>query len=256
MYDTTSTQVEWIKKDLEANKDKQWIIAYWHHPPYTMGSHNSDHEDELVKIRENFIRILERYGVDLILCGHSHDYERSRLIKGHYGMETTFNPATHQVSNSSGMYDGSPNSCPYLKDSTSGYKGTVYVVSGSAGQLGGKQTSFPHDALPFSDATHGGAGMLEIEGNRLDWKWICTDGEIRDQFTMLKNVNQRHILTVEKGQSIMLAASFPSNQPYKWNGGIATTSRSVYITPTASKTYTVKDVNGCLQDIFEVKVTK
>ena len=256
MYDTTGAQVEWIKKDLEANKDKQWIIAYWHHPPYTMGSHNSDHEQDLVHIRENFIQILERYGVDLVLCGHSHDYERSKLIKGHYGMEASFNPAVNLVSNSSGMYDGSANSCPYVKDSTTGNKGTVYVVAGSAGQLGGKQTSFPHEALPYSDADHGGAGMLEIEGNRLEWKWICADGQIRDRFTMMKNVNQRHVFTIEKGQSVLLAASFPSNQPYKWSGGVTTTSRSIYVTPTSSKTYIVKDASGCLQDIFEVKVTK
>jgi acid phosphatase type 7 len=75
LYDTTGPQVNWIKNDLAAN-NKKWTVAYWHHPPYTMGSHNSDTESELVNIRQNFIRILERYGVDLILCGHSHDYER------------------------------------------------------------------------------------------------------------------------------------------------------------------------------------
>ena len=42
LSDTTSKQVQWVKKDLEANKNKTWVIAYWHHPPYTMGSPNSD----------------------------------------------------------------------------------------------------------------------------------------------------------------------------------------------------------------------
>ena len=87
LFDTLSRQVQWVKKDLEANKNKDWVVAYWHHPPYTMGSHNSDKENELVKIRENFIQILERYGVDLVLTGHSHGYERTRLINGHYGPE-------------------------------------------------------------------------------------------------------------------------------------------------------------------------
>jgi len=66
MYDTLGPQVQWVKKDLEANSNKEWVIAYWHHPPYTMGSHNSDREQELVHIRENFIQILERYGVDIL----------------------------------------------------------------------------------------------------------------------------------------------------------------------------------------------
>jgi hypothetical protein len=254
LYDTLGPQVQWIKKDLEANAHKGWVIAYWHHPPYTMGSHNSDKEHELIHIRENFIQVLERYGVDLIVCGHSHDYERSKLMKGHYGPEPSFNN-TFLVNSSSGLYDGSTNSCPYLKDSATGYTGTVYIVSGSAGQLGGKQLTFPHDALPYSDATHGGAGMLEIEGNRLDWKWVCADGEIRDHFTLLKNVNQRRVFNIKKGQSITLTASFPGSQSYQWSGEKAT-GRSIDVKPAATKTYTVKDPNGCLQDSFQVNVSR
>src|SRR5664279_3090586 len=76
LSDTSGPQVSWIKKDLEKASKAEWIIAYWHHPAYTMGSHNSDTEKELVDIRENVIPVLERYGVDLVLAGHSHDYER------------------------------------------------------------------------------------------------------------------------------------------------------------------------------------
>ena len=83
LYDTLGAQVTWIKTDLAANT-KRWVVAYWHHPPYTKGSHNSDSEGELISMRENFIRILERYGVDLVICGHSHNYERSYLLKGYY----------------------------------------------------------------------------------------------------------------------------------------------------------------------------
>jgi acid phosphatase type 7 len=188
IYDTAGPQVQWIKKDLSANTNKTWVVAYWHHPPYTMGSHNSDNETELVKIRENFIRILERYGVDMIICGHSHDYERSRLMRGYYGKEADFDSVKYDLSLSSGRNDGSPNSKPYLKDRVHN-EGTVYIVTGSAGKLGGEQPTFPHNAMYFSDATHGGASILEINGNRLDFKWICADGVIRDHFTMMKEEN-------------------------------------------------------------------
>jgi len=250
IYDTLGPQVQWIKKDLEAYGHKGWVIAYWHHPPYTMGSHNSDHEAELVHIRENFIRILERYGVDLIICGHSHDYERSQLIKGHYGMEPTWDSSSYVVQHSSGLYDGSPRSCPFLKDSANGYLGTVYIVSGSAGQLGGKQTSFPHDALPYSDATHGGAGMLEIQGDRLDWKWICADGEIRDHFTMMKNTRSPHQLTIRKGETVTLTAPFTG----KWS--TKATGPSIAVKPSATTVYTVKDDAGCVTETYEVNVVK
>jgi hypothetical protein len=185
LYDTAGPQVQWIKQDLEANTNRDWVIAYWHHPPYTMGSHSSDKEDELVRIRENFIRILERYGVDVIICGHSHDYERSRLMKGYYGKEADFDPVKYDLSPSSGKDDGSPHSEPYRKDLKGG-PGTVYVVTGSAGKLGGQQPGYPHDAMYFSDATHGGASLLHIRGNRLEFSWICADGVVRDHFVMEK----------------------------------------------------------------------
>jgi hypothetical protein len=251
LYDTTGAQVQWIKQDLEANTNKGWVVVYWHHPPYTMGSHNSDGEAELVNIREKFIQILERYGVDLILCGHSHDYERSKLMKGNYGAEASFDSTTHNLSQSSGLYNGSVNSCPYIKDASSNYQGTVYVVSGSAGQLEGEQPNYPHDALPFSNSTVGGSMVLEVKGNRLDAKWICADGIIRDKFTMMKDVNKKTVVPVNEGSSVNLTASF--NSDYMWQGS-NNTNKSITVTPTDTTVYTVKDNNSCLTDTFVVQV--
>jgi acid phosphatase type 7 len=106
------------------------------------------------------------------------------LMKGHYGPEKSFKATLHDLSTSSGRNDGTPDSTPYEKDATN--QGTVYVVSGSAGQLGGKQRSFPHNAMYFSDADHGGADMIEVKGNQLNFTWICADGVIRDHFTIVK----------------------------------------------------------------------
>ena len=255
MYDTLGAQVQWIKKDLEAFKNTRrgWVVAYWHHPPYTMGSHNSDKEGELVKIRENFIRILERYGVDLILCGHSHLYERSRLMHGHYGMEESFDSAKHNLSGSSALYDGSDNSCPYIKDPVTN-AGTVYVVTGSAGAQGGKQATYPHDAFYYSYNEKGGASMLEVDGNKLELKFICADGEIRDHFVMMKDVNKTTTINLKKGQSATLTASFAGS--YKWNKG-KSTERSITVKPLAGKTvYEVQDNYTCVKDVFIVNVTK
>jgi 3',5'-cyclic AMP phosphodiesterase CpdA len=186
LYDTLSPQVTWLKKDLKANK-KQWVIAFWHHPPYTMGSRNSDIESELKKIRHKFIRILERNGVDLVLNGHSHDYERSYLLNNYYGIESQFNISTHTKSSSSGKNDGSPNSAPYETVTGTGNHGTVYVVSGSSGDTSNIQPGYPHNALPFA-FNDGGMFYLEIENNRLDGKFIRYDGVIADRFTIIQNL--------------------------------------------------------------------
>jgi 3',5'-cyclic AMP phosphodiesterase CpdA len=251
LFDTTSSQVLWVKQDLEANKNKDWVVVYWHHPPYSMGSHNSDTETQMLKIRENFLPILERYGVDLILCGHSHSYERSKLMQGHYGMEASFSEDKHLLSTSSGFYDGSANSCPYIKDETG--KGTVYVVSGSASRVDHKQATFPHNALPFSNVDFVGASILEVEGNRLDLKWICEDGQIRDRFTMMKNVQQKTIVKAKKGQTVTLTASYVGE--YNWKGSSKKT-RSIEVKPSAGiSTYIVNDPQNCIQQEFEVHVS-
>lgn len=241
-----------MKADLAANTQK-WTILYWHHPPYTMGSHNSDTENELKFIRQNVVPILEQYKVDLVLCGHSHNYERSRLMKGHTGLEPSFNAAIHNPTSSSGKYDGSPDSCPYIKTSSLPNTGIMYVVAGSAGWATGTQATYPHDAMYFSHTANAGSLYLEIEGNRLDAKWIADDGVIRDKFTMMKDVNLKQTITQATNMSnITLNASWIGN--YTWpNDGF--TSRSLVVSPINNTQYIVKDGAQCLADTFLIQIT-
>ncbi|MEP7375455.1 MAG: Ig-like domain-containing protein [Chitinophagaceae bacterium] len=248
LYDTTGAQAVWVKNDLAANT-RPWVIAYWHHPPFTMGSHNSDSETELINMRQNFIRILERYGVDVIVCGHSHDYERSYLLKNYFGTEASFNPATHAASTSSGKYDGSTNSCPYLLAPGKVNHGTVYIVSGSAGANGGIQTGYPHNAMPWS-VNDGGMMYFEVEGNRLDAKFIRRTGVVFDQFTIMKDAGKTTNLSVNSGAATTLTASWNGN--YSWSTG--ETSKSITVVPVANSSYTVSDGTGCVNDIFNVTI--
>ncbi|MBS1576273.1 MAG: metallophosphoesterase [Bacteroidetes bacterium] len=250
LYDTTGAQAVWVKQDLAANT-KPWVIAYWHHPPYTMGSHNSDTETELINMRQKFITILERMGVDLIICGHSHNYERSYLLNGYYGNEASFNPATHTLSSSSAKYDGSANSCPYSTGSGANH-GTVYVVAGSAGASGSIQSGYPHNALPYS-VNDGGTLYLEIEDNRLDAKFIRRTGVVWDNFTIMKDVNKTNTITSAPGAQVQLTASWPGT--YSWSTG--ETTRTITVNPSENTTYTVRDATSstCVTDVFNVDVT-
>jgi predicted MPP superfamily phosphohydrolase len=273
LYDTLGAQALWVKNDLAANT-KKWVVVYFHHPPYTKTSHDSDTElADLGTMRENFIRILERYGVDLILCGHSHGYERSYLLKNYYKtnagdptlLETNFNIATHTAlgNNQNAKYDGTANSCAYTYNSGQYNHGSMYVVAGSAGQIGGASAGYPHNAMYYSNNTQGGSLYFEVDSNRLDAKFISYSGTgagvtpvIRDQFTIFKDVNRVYNLSVNQNTPLDLAASWKGNYVWPDNGNVSTQSVNLPNAVAGSFTYRVKDAAAanCLQDVFNVTV--
>ncbi|MBL0336269.1 MAG: metallophosphoesterase family protein [Chitinophagaceae bacterium] len=241
----------WIDNDLAANTGK-WIIAYWHHPPYTKGSHDSDNgggaDPELPLIRTNFIPYLEARGVDMIVCGHSHCYERSYLIHNYTGNWASFNPATHAVSSSTATYT-SNTTCPYVYNAGPTSHGTVYVVSGTAGASGGTQAGFGTKAMPWalSDA---GIFYFEVQGNRLDAKMLRGNGTIFDRFTIMRDVNKTSNITIHNGDTRQLTASWPGT--YTWS--TLETTASINVTPPSNATtvYTVTDALGCVADQFSI----
>ena len=170
----------WLRADL-ASSTRQWTIAFWHHPPYSKGSHDSDTESNLVQMRQNFLPILEDAGVDLVLAGHSHSYERSYLIDGHYGLASTFTNAMKK-DGGSGRADGTG---AYTKP-TSGpgpREGAVYAVAGSSGQISGGTLNHPAMFISLNDL---GSMVLDVNGNTLDAKFLRENGAIVDYFRIVK----------------------------------------------------------------------
>lgn len=250
LWDSLGPQYQWLEQDLQQDHS-MWKIVYFHHPPFTMGTHNSDTESDLVLIRQNIARLLEKYGVDLVINGHSHNYERSWLQKGHYNLENTFNKVLHTVDSSSARYDGTLNSCPYKKDSSDN-KGTVYVVAGQSGRDGFSQSSYPHDSKYFSDYQKAGALFFEIEGNRLDAFYLEEDSLIHDKFTIFKNVNKNKDLSAYINQTINLTASWHGDYIWTFNGA-TTQIQSVLV--DSSSNFIVHDSLNCLADTFRIGVT-
>jgi calcineurin-like phosphoesterase family protein len=64
-----SIQERWLRADLAANRSA-CTLAYWHHPRYSSG-----HDGSHVTL-DAFWRDLYRAGAEVVLSGHSHDYER------------------------------------------------------------------------------------------------------------------------------------------------------------------------------------
>lgn len=171
---TNTAMFDWVRADLEATT-QEWIIAFWHHPPYTKGSHNSDTETDLIQIRQNWLPALESHGVDLVLCGHSHSYERSFLLNGHYGFSSSLVPGMKLEAG-----DGRTNGAgPYLKSSGDG---AVYVVAGSSGQTSGGSLNHPAMFLSLNEL---GSVVIDVVSNRLDLRMLGPSA-IRDTFTIIK----------------------------------------------------------------------
>ncbi len=154
------------------------VIVALHTPPYTDGGHDSDDDYDsggrMKKIRESLIPIFDEYGVDLVLSGHSHDYERSKLIVNHIGKGKDFN-SSNIVKDAKSSYTKPMKRTPN--------SGTIYQVCGSSSKL--DKAKLKHPAMPYSFEMMGSL-MLEVTPTTLTSRFIAIDGKIMDKFTIEK----------------------------------------------------------------------
>jgi hypothetical protein len=204
----------WLQADLEANTN-EWLIAFWHHPPYSKGSNDSDARPEQIEMRSNFVPLLEAHGVDLVLCGHSHSYERSYLLNGHYGLSSTFDPKTMLKDGGNGRV-GSGGSGAYAKPTLgpAAHEGAVYLVAGSGSQVNPLGTM--NHPVMYRGWWQLGSVALDIHANRLDAKFIRETGAIDDEFTLVKGGTPFRILAGRvRGTEVELTWSSVADRSYR-----------------------------------------
>ncbi len=71
-------QKAWLEEVLK-DSDAKWKVAFFHKPPYNAGNHT--HDDTRVKVRTHWVPLFEQYGVDLVVSGHDHNYQRFGHVK-------------------------------------------------------------------------------------------------------------------------------------------------------------------------------
>ena len=69
-------QTRWLEQTLQ-HSSSRWTVVAMHHPAYSAGVHGSD-----LGLRDAWSPLFSRYGVDLALSGHDHDYQRSKVMDG------------------------------------------------------------------------------------------------------------------------------------------------------------------------------
>jgi Calcineurin-like phosphoesterase/Purple acid Phosphatase, N-terminal domain len=124
---SAGAQKAWLEQELaetRANRDIDWVVVCMHQVAVsTVDKFNGAD----LGIREEWVPLFDRYGVDLVVCGHEHHYERSHPIRGAEANQTL-----------------TPKPAAVATDVIDTTKGTVHMV------IGGGGTSVPSNELFFN----------------------------------------------------------------------------------------------------------
>ncbi|WPB80585.1 metallophosphoesterase [Archangium violaceum] len=146
-----ASQRKWLEQDLSASK-APWKVVFLHYPPWSSGEHGSQ-----PLIRREFTPLFEKYGVDLVLTGHDHHYERSQPMKGNaVGPSGERNP-------------------------------TYLVVGGGGAALRPFATSKPSWTVVRNDQDHGYLDV-KVEEGTLAAQVLTPSGKLVDSFTLTKDL--------------------------------------------------------------------
>jgi len=180
----SGAMAQWLKADLEKTK-AEFLVAFFHHPPYTKGSHDSDTERQLIEMREHIMPILESGGVDLVFTGHSHIYERSMLIDGAYDTPSVADGVILDDGDGDPAGDGSYRKSAGLNPNN----GVVQVVAGHGGTGVSRKGTHP---LMKRIIVENGSVLVSIDGDTLTAEMVNLHGDVRDVFSITKRGEVTH----------------------------------------------------------------
>jgi hypothetical protein len=123
---SSGAQKAWLEKELAAarrNRDVDWLVVCMHQVAISTADKFNGAD---LGIRQEWVPLFDKYGVDLVVCGHEHHYERSHPIRG-WQSNATLTPIPAATATD-------------VIDTT---KGTVHMV------IGGGGTSVPSNQLFF-----------------------------------------------------------------------------------------------------------
>jgi predicted phosphodiesterase len=167
-----SAQYNFVQNDLavsSSNSSIKWIVVFMHKPPYTSpAEHEAEFEQQV-----NFHPLFDQYGVDIVLNGHNHNYQRTYPLCHNEG-----NPASPIIETTEKTTYKDP-------------EGQVYVTAGTGGDSYGElygQASF----VVTQDDSNFGFINIDITNNGQTMKgtFYSNGGRILDIFTIDKSSSE------------------------------------------------------------------
>jgi hypothetical protein len=130
---SAGAQKRWLERELartQRSDEIDWIVVCMHQ--VSMSSAHFNGAD--LGIRENWLPLFDQYGVDLVVAGHEHHFERTFPVRGILPGSTLLTPAPRGTD-------------PYLMDTSAG---TVHMIIGGGGHSSATPVSafdMPHDGV-------------------------------------------------------------------------------------------------------------
>lgn len=146
-------QIRWLEAALDSaasDPTVRWTVVFMHNPLYSHAMGLSGHGSDL-DLRDAVEPLFDRYGVDLVLSGHDHHYER-----------------TYSIQDGEWVRAG----C-----------GPVYIVSGGAGASRYARSFAPSPLVARASREHHFVRLV-IHPETIEGEAIDTDGEVLDSFRL------------------------------------------------------------------------
>ncbi len=177
-YGLGSEQYQFVRSDLEnASRDSNihWIIITYHQPAYTSPS-NCKGCSPRVTLGEVYHPLFDKFGADLVLQAHVHNYERTYPL----------------------LYNSNDSSKPIIADKnetnynyTHNSHGAIFATVGT----GGGDLNIFQARDPYVIKQYRGFGFLNVETinnvTRLNCTFYANDGTLADHFTIDKDLKYR-----------------------------------------------------------------
>ena len=169
-YVNGSEQYQFIQDDLNKaanNPDIDWIIVYGYRPFYTSPTLHPSNEI----LRQTYPPLFEKYGVDMVITSHNHNYQRSYPLV--YNIDNSRQPIVKDVNASQYNSPGVP----------------IYVVVGTAGN---NLYDFRGQA-PYMVSQFQISGFLHVNITKTDQDVLAggflniETGNYDDQFMIIKS---------------------------------------------------------------------